>query len=54
MHVADHLSRAYLKHQDGHPRDEFQVFALEVEEIYPMDTVKITSKRLAQLQKATK
>ena len=53
MYVADHLSRAYLKHQDSQPRDEFQVFALEVEEINPMDTVKITNQRLAQLQKAT-
>ena len=51
--MADHLSRAYLKHQDGQPHDEFQVFALEVEEINQMDTVKITSERLAQLQKAT-
>ena len=53
MYVADYLSRAYLKHQDSQPRDEFQVFALEVEEINPMDTVKITSERLAQLQKTT-
>ena len=53
MYVADHLSRAYLKNQDDQPHDEFQVFALELEEINPLDTVKITSERLAQLQKAT-
>lgn len=53
MYVADHLSRAYLKNQDDQPHDEFQVFALELEEINPLDTVKITSERLGQLQKAT-
>ena len=53
MYVADHLSRAYLKTQDDQPYDEFQVFALELEEINPLDMVKITSERLAQLQKAT-
>lgn len=53
MYVADHLSRAYLKNQDDQPHDDFQVFALELEEINPLDTVKITSERLAQLQKAT-
>ena len=53
MYVADHLSRAYLSHQGDHSHDEFQVFALELEEINPLDTVKITSERLAQLQKAT-
>ena len=47
------LSRAYFKTQDDQPNDEFQVFALELEEINPLDTVKITSERLAQLQKAT-
>ena len=52
MYLADHLSRAYLSHQGGHSHDEFQVFALELEEINPLDTVKITNERLAQLQKA--
>ena len=42
MYVADHLSRAYLADQ-GEPSGEFQVFALELEEI----------NLLAQLQKAT-
>ena len=53
MYVADHLSRAYLSHQGDHSHDEFQVFALELEEVNPLDTVKITNERLAQLQKAT-
>ena len=52
MYVADHLSRAYLADQ-GEPSDEFQVFALELEEINQLNNVKITSERLAQLQKAT-
>ena len=53
MYVADHLSGAYLKHQGDQSPDEFQLFSLELEEINPLDTVKITSERLAQLQKAT-
>jgi hypothetical protein len=54
MYVADHLSRAYLKDQ-GEPGDEFQIFALELEGINPVinPNVKITSERLAQLQKTT-
>ena len=53
IYVADHLSRAYLSHQDDRSHDELEVFALEVEEINPLDTVKITSERLAQLPKVT-
>lgn len=53
MYVADHPSRAYLRQTEDPPKDEFQVFALELEEINPLDTVKITSERLSQLQKAT-
>ena len=52
MYVADHLSRAYLADQEE-PSDEFQVFALELEEINLLNNVKISSERLAQLQKAT-
>ena len=52
MYVSDHLSRAYLADQ-GETSDEFQVFALELEEINLLNNVKITSERLAQLQKAT-
>ena len=46
-------SRAYLKNLDDQPHDEFQVFALEREEINPLEAVKITSERLKQLQKTT-
>jgi hypothetical protein len=52
MYVADHLSRDYIANE-GEPGDEFQVFALELEGINPLDNAKITSERLAQLQKAT-
>ena len=37
----------------GTPEKEFQVFPLELEGIGPLNTVKISSERLAQLQKAT-
>ena len=51
MFVADHLSRAFLK--DTGPEDEdFQVFGLELEEMNPFDTIKISSERLPRLQKA--
>ena len=53
MYVADHLSRAYLRQTEDSPKDEFQVFALELEEINSLEAVKITSERLSQLQKAT-
>ena len=53
MFVADHLSRAFLKDTD--PEDEeFQVFAMELEAMNPFDTIKISSERLPQLQKAMK
>ena len=52
MFIADHLSRAFLN--DTGPEDEeFQVFALELEVMNPFDTIKISSERLPQLQKAT-
>jgi len=38
MYVADHLSRAYLKDQGDQSHDEFQVLALELEEINPLDS----------------
>ena len=53
MYIADHLSRAYLRQTEDPLKDEFQVFVLELEEINPLDTVKITSERLSQLQTAT-
>ena len=52
MYIADHLSRASMS-DSGTPDKEFQVFALELEGIGPLNTVKISSERLAQLQKAT-
>lgn len=52
MHIADHLSRASMV-DSGTPDKEFQVFALELEGIGPLNTVRISSERLAQLQKAT-
>jgi len=52
MFVADHLSRAFLKHT-GPEDEEFQVFALGLETMNPFDTIKISSERLPQLQKAT-
>ncbi|KAK3716424.1 hypothetical protein QZH41_000491 [Actinostola sp. cb2023] len=52
MYIADHLSRASVP-DIGTPETEFQVFALELESICPLTTVKISSERLAQLQKAT-
>ena len=52
MYIADHLSRASVP--DGSkPETEFQVFTLELESILPLTTVKISSERLGQLQKAT-
>lgn len=42
MYVADHLSRVYLRQTEDLPKDEFQVFVLELEEIHPLDTVKTT------------
>ena len=44
MYIAEHLSRAYLASQ---------VFALEVESLNPLDSLTVSSERLAQLQNAT-
>ena len=52
MYLADHLSRAHLPNQ-GEQDEEFQVFALEVEALNPLDSLIVSSERLAQLQKAT-
>ena len=52
MYIADHLSRAYLASQ-GEEDKEFQVFVLEVESLNPMDSLTVSSERLAQLQKTT-
>jgi transposase InsO family protein len=52
MYIADHLSRASMP-DTGTPDKEFQVFAIELEGIGPLNTIKISSERLGQLQKAT-
>ena len=52
MYIADHFSKAYLASQ-GEEDKEFQVFALEVESLNPLDSLTVSSERLAQLQKAT-
>ena len=52
MYITVHLSRAYLPSL-GEEDEEFQVFALEVESLNPLDSLKVSSERLAQLQKAT-
>ncbi|CAB4012918.1 Retrovirus-related Pol poly from transposon [Paramuricea clavata] len=51
MYIADHLSRASVK-DTGTPDEDFQVFAVELEGIGPLNTIKISSERLGQLQKA--
>lgn len=52
LYIADHLSQASMS-DSGTPDKEFQVFALELEGISPLNTGNITSERLTQLQKAT-
>jgi len=53
MYLADNLSRAYLPDQ-GEQDEEFQVFALDVEALNPLDSLTVSSERLVpQLQKAT-
>ena len=53
MYLADHLSRAYLPDQ-GEQDEEFQVFALDIEALNPLDSLTVSSERLVpQLQKAT-
>ena len=51
MYVADHLSRAQLAEEEI--TDEFQVFALSLEQIEPLRHVKLSNDKLATLQKAT-
>ena len=52
MFVADHLSRAFLGETDPDDEDVL-VFALELETIDPLSTVKISSESLPRLQKTT-
>lgn len=52
MFVADHLSRAFLSETDPDDKD-VEVFALELETMNPLSTVKISSESLPRLQKTT-
>lgn len=52
MYVADHLSLAQLP-EEHKTWDEFQVFALELEQINPLNRIKLNDDKLAVLQKAT-
>jgi len=45
MYLADHLFRAYLPDQ-GEQDKEFQVFALEVEALNPLDSLTVSNERL--------
>ena len=45
MFVADHLSRASLSNVDVDDK-ELQVFAMELEEMNPFDTIFISSERI--------
>ena len=48
MYVADHLSRAQLP-EEHKTCDEFQVFALELEQINPLNHIKLNDDKLAVL-----
>ena len=50
--MAGYLSRAFLKDTDP-DEEEFQVFALELEAMSPLETFKISRERLSELQKVT-
>ena len=54
MYLADHLSRApVVERKEADELDEFQVFALEVENLNPFDAIKFSPGRLEQLQTCT-
>ena len=54
MYLADHLSRApIVERKEADELDEFQVFALEVENLNPFDAIKLSPGRLEQLQTCT-
>ena len=54
MYLADHLSRApVVERKEADELDEFQVFALEVENLNPFDAIKLSPGRLEQLQTCT-
>lgn len=52
MYVADHLSRASLADSTS-KSDNFQVFAIELETLTPLDSIKVAPERLTHLQKCT-
>ena len=53
-YLADHLSRApVVERKEADELDEFQVFALEVENLNPFDAIKLSPGRLEQLQTCT-
>ena len=52
MYLADHLSRAPLPVIEEF-QNKFEVFAIEVESINPLDSIKVSPERLDQIQKAT-
>ena len=52
MFLADHLSRA-AQYETTVPKDSFQVFSVDLEKINPMQALKISPKRLEQLQRCT-
>lgn len=52
MYIVDNLSRTSMS-DTVTPDKELQVFALELEGIGPLNTIKISNERLAQLQKPT-
>ena len=47
MYIADHLSGAYLA-SVGEEDKEFQVFALEIESLNPLDSLTVSSERKRQ------
>ena len=51
MYIADHLSRASVPNT-GIQETESQFFTLELEELHPLATIKISSEKLSQLQEA--
>ena len=53
MYLADHLSRAQCTDTEDDRLDEFQVFALEVEQLNPFNSIKVSPEKLAQLQMST-
>ena len=49
MYIADHLSRTYLTSKGD--RQKVSSFTLEVETLNPLDSLKVSSERLALLRR---